>query len=169
MVVGHRSGVCPPAPVRVAAQGRRRDIVREILDRYAHGAAERLGTDTYCSITIKDRGSLVQMGSNDARAAACDQVETEVGDGPCILAMDQLFGVVVADTSNDERWPSWAAAAVANGFRSAVALPGFVDEETTVALNMYSEYVDRWDARKLIGMDVYVQEIADAVRDAFAP
>lgn len=140
--------------------------MREILDRYAEGAAERLGPDTFCSITIKDHGSLMQMGSNDPRAAACDRLETELGDGPCILAMDQLFGVVVADTADEPRWPSWAAAAVANGFRSAVALPGFVDETTTVALNMYSEYVDGWDARKLIGMDVYVQEIADAVREA---
>lgn len=139
--------------------------VREILDRYAQGAADRLGPDTFCSITIKDRESLLQVGSNDPRAAACDRLETEIGDGPCILAMDQLFGVVVTDTTDDARWPSWAAAAVENGFRSAVALPGFVDETTTVALNMYSEYVDSWDARKLIGMDVYVQEIADAVRD----
>jgi hypothetical protein len=142
--------------------------VREILDRYAEGAAQRLGPDTYCSITLQDGDTVLQVGASDPRAAACDQVEVEVGGGPCVLAMDQLFGVVVADTRDDDRWPAWAAAAVANGFRSAVALPGFVDETTTVALNVYAERVDAWDARKLIGMDVYVQEIADAVRDARA-
>jgi hypothetical protein len=165
MGAGHRTGVVHR---HQCASTRRRDAgdtVRDILDRYAAGAAERLGPDTFCSITLKDRDSLLQVGSNDPRAAACDTLETELREGPCILAMDQLYGVVVADTADDDRWPAWAAVAFANGFRSLVALPGFVDEHTTVAVNMYSEYVDRWDARKLIGMDAYVQEIADVVRE----
>ena len=140
--------------------------MRDILDRYARGAAERLGPDTFCSITLQDGDSLFQISSNDPRAAACDQLEVDEGTGPCILAMGQLFGVVVGDTRDEARWPSWAAAAMANGFRSAVALPGFVDETTTVGLNIYAEQVDAWDARKLVGMDVYVQEIADVVREA---
>ncbi len=148
------------------AKGTTVTLVRDILDRYAQGAAERMGTDTFCSITLLDGDSPLQVGSNDPRAAACDQLEVDEGSGPCILAMQQLFGVVVGDTRDEPRWPSWAAAAVANGFRSAVALPGFVDETTTVGLNMYAEQVEAWDARKLIGMDVYVQEIADVVREA---
>jgi hypothetical protein len=138
--------------------------VRDILDRYAQGAAERLGPGTFCSITMREGESLLQVGSNDARAAACDRVEVQVGDGPCIVAMEQLFGVVVTDIADDDRWPAWAAAALGNGFRSVVALPAFVDEDTTVALNMYAEQVDAWDVRVLVGMDGYVQEVADAVR-----
>jgi hypothetical protein len=140
--------------------------VRDILTRFAQRAAERLGPDMRCSITLQDGADPFQAAANDPRAAACDQVEAQAGSGPCTLAMEQLFGVVVADTRDEERWPSWAAAAVANGFRSAVALPGFVDETTTVALIVYAELVDAWDARTLVDMDVYVQEIADAVRDA---
>jgi hypothetical protein len=139
--------------------------MRDILDRYAHGAAERLGPDAYCSITLSDGESVVQAGSNDPRAAACDQVEVAEGSGPCLLAMEQLYGVVVPDTREEHRWPSWAAAASEHGFRSLVALPAFVDERTTVAVNMYAEQVDAWDARRLVDMDVYVQEIADVVRE----
>jgi hypothetical protein len=139
--------------------------MRSILDRYAHGASDRLGPDTYCSITMKDRGALLQVGSSDPRAAECDRLETELGEGPCIQAMDQLFAVVVPETGRDGRWPAWEAAAVSNGFRSMVAMPGYVDDDTTVGLNMYSEIADAWDAHRLIGMDVYVQEIADAVRE----
>jgi hypothetical protein len=139
--------------------------VRDILDRYAQGAVDRLGPGTFCSITIRDGGSLMQVGSNDPRAAACDRLEVQEGDGPCIAAMQELSGVVVADTAEEDRWTSWAAAALANGFRSLVALPGFVDEDTTVALNVYAEEVDAWDVRTLVGMDAYVQEVAEAVRD----
>ena len=139
--------------------------MRNILDRYAHGASDRLGPDTCCSITLKERGALMQVGSSDPRAAACDRLETELADGPCIQAMDQLSAVMVSETGHDGRWPAWEAAAVANGFRSMVAMPGYVDDDTTVGVNMYSDRTDGWDAHRLVGMDVYVQEIADTVRE----
>ena len=138
--------------------------MRASLDQYAHEAMEHLGPDTCCSVTLLDGSSVIQAGSNDPRAAACVQLEVEQRRGPCILAMEQLFGVVVGDTLAEPRWPSWASTAAASGFRSAVALPAFVDETTTVALNVYADRVDAWDVRTLIGMDVYVQKIADAIR-----
>jgi hypothetical protein len=139
-------------------------VMQDLLDRYARGATERLGPDTFCSITLQGPHGLHQVGSNDPRAAACDQLETQDGRGPCILAMQQLSSVVVPDTTADDRWPQWQAAACAQGFRSAVALPAYVDDDTTIALNMYSEQHDDWTVLRIIGMDQYVQEIADAVR-----
>jgi hypothetical protein len=138
--------------------------MRSILDRYAQGASERLGPGTFCSITLQDGESLLQVGSNDPRAAACDRLETELADGPCIQAMKQLFAVLVTETGHDGRWPAWEAAAAASGFRSMVAMPGYVDDDTTVGLNMYSELTDPWDVTRLIGMDAYVQEMAGTVR-----
>lgn len=136
------------------------------LDQYTQGAADRLGVGTFCSVTISDGGSLSQVASNDPRAEACDQVEVREGAGPCIQAMDQLHGVLVEDIETDHRWPSWRQAALDNGFRTAVALPGYVDDDVTVAMNAYSEQAQpRWTAQQLVGIDAYVQEFAAALRE----
>jgi hypothetical protein len=138
--------------------------VHHILDDYAHGAAERLGAATHCSITMSHRGRLTWVGQSDERAGRCDAVEVKVGAGPCVAAMEQLSGVLVPDLQPETRWPEWRDTALDVGFRSAAALPAYVDEETTLALNMYSEQVDPWDRATLVGMDAYVQEMAESVR-----
>jgi GAF domain len=134
-----------------------------LLEQYAQGAADRLGGPTFCSLTVSDAGRLAQVASSDPRAAACDQIETREHDGPCILAMDQLRSVLLVDIEAEHRWPRWREAALANGFRSFVAFPAYVDEKVTVAANIYSEEPATWSVEELIAMDVYVEELAEAM------
>jgi hypothetical protein len=134
------------------------------LDRYAAGAVARLGPGTFCSLTISAGETVSQVASNDDRAAACDRVEIRERAGPCLTAMGQLYSVVIDDLQADDRWPRWNQAAQASGFRSFVALPGYVDEDTTVAVNAYSEGTHTWTAHGLVAMDLYVQELAGELR-----
>jgi GAF domain-containing protein len=134
------------------------------LDRYAHEAADRLGGPVFCSLTLSERGSLHQVASSDPRAAACDQVETRDGEGPCILAMDQLRSVLLDDLDAGTRWPGWRQVARDHGFRSFVAFPAYVDDDLTVALNVYSEELATWTEAELVAMDVYVQRLAGELR-----
>ncbi|NMR20108.1 GAF domain-containing protein [Cellulomonas fimi] len=140
------------------------DMTHHALDGFAKGAAGRLGPDSHCSIILRHRSHLTYVGSSDERAERCDAVEVRVGAGPCVTAMNQLSSVLVPDVQSEERWPEWRDAALGAGFLSAAALPAYVDEDTTVALNMYSDLLDPWDRDSLIGMDRYVHEIAEAVR-----
>ncbi len=137
-----------------------------VLDSYAQGAAERLGGRTVCSLTTIDSGSLFQVASNDPRAAACDQLETREGAGPCITAMARLYSVLIEDVDTATQWPNWRRAALDNGFRSFVALPAYVHDDLTVGVNVYSEDPYMWTAAELVAVDAYVQELADAMRNA---
>ncbi|MFS0699551.1 GAF domain-containing protein [Cellulomonas sp. 179-A 4D5 NHS] len=134
------------------------------LDDFASGAAARLGMDTHCSIIVMRAGSLEYVGSSDERAERCDAVEVAEGVGPCVTAMQQLSGVLIPDLRFETRWRKWREVSIAAGFRSAAGLPAYVDEETTVALDLYSDALDPWTREMLVGMDAYVQEIAGAVR-----
>lgn len=141
-----------------------RDEAYAYLDAYAREAAERVGVPTECSIILRRVHLLQYVASSGPRAAFCDQVEVDAGEGPCVVALQQLRGEIVEDLLADERWPAWRTAAVGQGFRSAAALPGIVDAETTLALNLYSDDLDPWDRDALVGMDRMVQEIAEVVR-----
>jgi hypothetical protein len=134
-----------------------------LLDQYADGAAARLGGRTFCSLTLSDHGSLRQIASNDPRAAACDQIETREGDGPCIVAMETLHSVYIEDIDALDRWPQWRRAALDSGFRSFVGLPAYVSEDVSVAANVYSEDPPTWTRSQFIAIDIWVQELAAAL------
>jgi hypothetical protein len=138
-------------------------VMTSILEQYAQGAADRLGGRTFCSLTMSEAGRLSQVASNDPRAAACDQIETRQRDGPCILAMKYLHSVLLVDIGAGHRWPQWRQAALAGGFQSFVAFPAYVDDQVAVAANVYSEDRATWSVKELVGMDVYVQELAQAM------
>lgn len=128
-------------------------------------AAARIGQETSCSVIVRIAGGLTRMASSDARSASCDDAEVRDRRGPCVLAMDQLAGVIVPDVSLETRWPAWVDAATKAGFRSGAALPAYVADGMAAALNLYSEAYDPWDADALIRADGYVQAIAQAVRE----
>jgi hypothetical protein len=140
------------------------DPTSSYLDAYAAEAAARVGVPTECSIILRSHHLLDQVASSSERAARCDRAEVATADGPCVLAIQQLRGELVPDILAEERWPAWRAAASEVGFRSAAALPGQVDADTTIALNLYSEAVDPWDREVLVRMDRFVQEVAEAIR-----
>lgn len=128
-------------------------------------AAERIGGATSCSLILRMEQGLLRVASSDARAAACDDAEVAERGGPCVLAMDQLAGVIVPDVSLETRWPGWVAAAEAGGFRSGAALPAYVRDGVVLALNLYSEQLDPWDAEALVWADGYAQQVADVIRE----
>ncbi|MET0432836.1 MAG: hypothetical protein ABW025_01615 [Cellulomonas sp.] len=140
------------------------DPTSSYLDAFAAAAAARVGVPTECSIILRNHHLLDQVASSSERAARCDRAEVTSGEGPCVVAIQQLRGELVPDVLSEERWPEWRAAATEAGFRSTAALPGQVDAETTVALNLYSEAVDPWDRDTLVRMDRFVQEVAEAIR-----
>ncbi|VTR75956.1 GAF domain-containing protein [Cellulomonas hominis] len=141
-----------------------RDDMYAFLDTYAQEAADRIGAPTECSIILRRHHVLQYVASSAPRSAYCDQVEVATGEGPCVVAIQQLRGEVVPDVLAETLWPDWRAAATEQGFRSAAALPGIVDADTTVALNLYSTEVDPWDPDTLVGMDRLVQEVAETIR-----
>lgn len=134
------------------------------LDAYARIAADRLGASTQCSLILREHHVLRYVASSDPRAARCDQVEVARGEGPCVLASQQIRGEIVPDVLAEVRWPAWRAAALECGFRSAAAVPARVDGDAVVALNLYSPELDPWDRETLVGMDVYAHEVAEAIR-----
>lgn len=82
-------------------------MIDEYLTPYVRGAAESLGTGVECSVTLVMDGVLSRATSSDLRAAVCDEVEAIEGAGPCVLAMVQLRGVLVADIAAETRWQPW--------------------------------------------------------------
>ncbi|WP_224386882.1 GAF and ANTAR domain-containing protein [Pseudonocardia sp. ICBG1293] len=89
-----------------------------------------------------------------------DDLQGELGEGPCVTAVESPpdDGIVsatdLAGAADSERWPRFAPAAVAHGYRSMVSTHLTTEGDVRAALNLYSHEPHAFDdnARTLAGL-----------------
>lgn len=90
-------------------------------------------------ISMVRRGRTVQArAATDPVVEKVDELQTELGEGPCLQALFEHETVSVPDMSTERRWPTFAAAAHAAGVGSMLSFQLFVEQENLGALNLYS-------------------------------
>ena len=119
--------------------------------------ALRSGPWDAASICVPGRGGPTLVAFTDERAAAADRLQLELGEGPCLDAVGQNPPtaqtermIVAVDLATEHRWPRWAPAATALGFRGVGAVRLFTDR-TVGSLNLYSRHPAGRGRRVLAG------------------
>lgn len=91
------------------------------------------------SITKGDDGRFATAACSDPATRAWDQVQYELGQGPCLDAITAADVVVCADLLIDNRWPALQARMDApTGVRSVLSLRLFLQQDTVGSLTLYS-------------------------------
>ena len=78
-------------------------------------------------------------------ATSLDECQYEQGHGPCLEASAAATTVSVPEMSDENRWPDWAARALAAGVHSSLAIGLPVHETVTGALNVYATKPEAFD------------------------
>lgn len=94
---------------------------------------------TAASVTVLSAARAQTPAFTGQLALDLDQVQYELGDGPCMHAASTGSAVEIVDALDDARWPDYAGAAVARGARSSLSVPLGIAGEPTGALNLYGE------------------------------
>lgn len=81
---------------------------------------------------------VIHKAESGSLPARLDAVMSEVGEGPCLDALEQRRIVRVDDLRGEVRWPRFAPRAAELGARSMLAFPLFVRDDTLCALNLYA-------------------------------
>ncbi|WP_167736201.1 GAF and ANTAR domain-containing protein [Nocardioides sp. 503] len=110
----------------------------------AHLTLTNLSGCDSVGISIVHRDGRVETDAcTDDRAARADQLQYEIGEGPCLDAVWQEQTTHTPDLMLDARWPRWGPQVAAEtGLRSVLAFQLFTTEDTLGALNVYSSQVD---------------------------
>jgi GAF domain-containing protein len=74
-----------------------------------------------------------------------DALQRELGEGPCVHAVQASCLVRVEHAEDDPRWPRFMKPAVALGLRAQLGIRLYADEATLGGLNMYSVSADTID------------------------
>lgn len=100
-------------------------------------AARMVAAGLSCAITLEPDGRPLTVAASDPRAALVDEAQYEMGEGPCLHALQTGQQVIIEDTMGPERWGGFSVRAAANGIRSCLSLP-LNAEGIRGALNLYA-------------------------------
>jgi GAF domain-containing protein len=78
------------------------------------------------------------VACSDDLAAWVNELQSRLGEGPCLTALEDGCLVRSADLATEARWPRFAAEARQAGISSCLSLPLVARDETVGALNLYS-------------------------------
>jgi GAF domain-containing protein len=112
--------------------------VEEFLHEMTVIAARQVTDGLSCAMTMQPGGQPLTVACSDPVAARVDEVQYELGDGPCLRAMRDAEMVTIEDTAAMERWPAFESEAAKAGIRSCLALPLMIHGESIGALNLYA-------------------------------
>jgi hypothetical protein len=112
------------------------------LSRITAAAVEALPETDYASITILHAdGRLETVAPTDDLLWGVDAAQYELHEGPCYEAAADAVHVTSPDLARDERFPRYAASAVAAGLHAQAGIRLFDAPKSRGALNLYAEKV----------------------------
>jgi len=109
-----------------------------VLNQVSAVAAEVLPAEPITSVTVVGGGRPATVAASGPLARTLDDVQYQLGEGPCLSAATTGRRSELLDTRNPAGWAEFAARAAAAGCRSVLSFPLPGRERTPAALNVYS-------------------------------
>jgi GAF domain-containing protein len=124
------------------------DIV-EFLQGLSADAVEVLGAEAAGVMLADGRGGLRLIASSEERMRLLELFEIQHDQGPCMDAYATGSSVQASAAEGQQRWPAFAPAAAADGFRHMCAVPLQLRGNTIGALNLFRATDDPFTADEL--------------------
>ncbi len=133
------------------------------LSRITAAAVEALPDTDYASITILHAdGQLETAAPTHELLWGVDAAQYELREGPCYEAAADAVHVAAPDLAHDERFPRYAASAVAAGIRAQAGIRLFDAPKSRGALNLYAREVGAFSDLGAIG-ELFQHQAAMAI------
>ncbi|WP_210503936.1 GAF and ANTAR domain-containing protein [Nocardioides xinjiangensis] len=110
-------------------------------------AVELIARCDHAGLTVNQKGRLVTRASSDDLVCRANQLQTELGEGPCLDVRRDQNTLVSPALSAERRWPAWAPRVHHDlGVDSMMSLLVYTDEHSYGALSLYCAQGSRFDA-----------------------
>lgn len=126
--------------------------VTETVDRVLEYALKAVSCDYAGVVFMHGKSRVETTAATHPLVSDLGKLQLECGEGPNLDVLEDRFGLIVADTHEETRWPTWARAIADVGIRSMLSVRLYTSSTTIGSLNLYDE-----EPRKF---DVADQEIA---------
>lgn len=136
----------------------------ELCELSAASLSESLALEVTCAITLQRRHRTSTAGWSSAASRACDEIQHNFGEGPCLHAMNTGTTVLVRDTRTDVRWPEYGSAISELGQLSVLGVPLALDEGAAAALNVFAPVPDAFDATSIDLAETFARHAEKSLR-----
>jgi hypothetical protein len=114
--------------------------IEDTLSAIAAASKDSLpGFDEVGISTIDNHGNIHTRAGTGELVWELDQIQYELGQGPCVDSLHKDPVVAVPGIQHEERWPQYVPQAVRRGLKAQLGMRLYLDHEGTLGcLNMYS-------------------------------
>ena len=112
--------------------------LHETLSRVAHYAEQAMPATAMTGITMLVDGRVSTAVFTDEAAPEIDAAQYDTGIGPCLDSFRHRRIFRIDDTTTDNMWATFSAAAAAHVIRSTLSIPLVANHEGLGAMNFYS-------------------------------
>jgi GAF domain-containing protein len=109
-----------------------------VLQKVTDLAARVLPGEPATSVTIIEGGRASTVAASDPLARQLDQVQYDLGAGPCLQAATTGVHVELIDTATEQRWAPFPQVAAQRACRAVLSFPLPVQERVRGGLNVYA-------------------------------
>jgi diguanylate cyclase (GGDEF)-like protein len=113
--------------------------IQAILDHLITRIVELLPITAAGVTLISPREHPRHIGASDASALLYEELQTELGEGPCLLAYTTGEAVEVPDLREEQRFPSFTPRALTAGMRAVFTFPLRNGDHQLGALDLYRD------------------------------
>lgn len=143
------------------------DDVDATLTKLVHLAVKTLDACQHAGISLIKRRHITSGPRTDNIPARMDDLQTELGEGPCLDAIHEEETFVTGRLSQEGRWPDFSRRAhTETGVESILSPRLFVEEDTMGALNLYSKQPDAFGEDDIVIASVFAAHGAVAMANA---
>ena len=141
--------------------------VDETLRLISRTARETIPGVDFSSISVRHgNGRLETLAPSAAVVSRADDLQYELGEGPCVEALGAAKSILVGDVGHDERWPAYGPKAAALGIGSQMAVQLNTEDATLGALNLYAAAREAFGGDALRYASVFAAHAATAMASA---
>lgn len=138
--------------------------LEQTLDAIVAAARDNVPGFDHVGISVSHRdGKIETLAGTDKFVWELDQLQYEVGQGPCVESIRSEPVVVVEHARHEQRWPEFIPRAVTLGLRAQLALRLYTEEETLGGLNLYSTSSDTVEDDAIQAAELFATHAAIAL------
>ncbi len=142
------------------------DELLAALERVAEATRAVFRVEGAGLMLADDDGHLRWVTVTDERGRALEQIQEELGEGPCISAFATSTVIQVADVAADVRWPRFAVLARQHGVGSLLSVPVRAGSQPLGTLNVYAAEPHAWTGDEVRAIEAFADVVGDLLRAA---
>jgi GAF domain-containing protein len=142
------------------------DGTQNTLDRAVLMATDMLERCDYAGISVVRPSGVETPAATDEALRRIDELQYELGEGPCLSALRQTDVVVSSNLAEDARWPTWGPYIARDlDIHSSMSIRLFTSDHNLGALNCYAMKTDAFSGDDVLDGLVIAAHAAVALAD----